>query len=114
MGLQTDGRLVRQEAVRGFGSTDGRRDGSGRLHADPSVPRVARLRLPGLEERLAGHSGLRGDGVCFRQATELHLHEGLETRFLVFVMLKQLKMTFFGLFDHIGPSCQSGVWFLLA
>lgn len=79
MVFQTDGRLVPQEAVRWFGSIDGRRDGPGRLHADPSVPRVARLRLPGLEERLTGHSGLCGDGVCFRQATELHLNEGSGT-----------------------------------
>lgn len=38
---------------------------------------MAWLRLPGLEERLAGNSGIRGDGVCVRQAEKLHLHEGL-------------------------------------
>lgn len=55
---------VTQEAVWRDWAADGRRDRLGRLPHDSSVPRVAGLRLPGLEERLAGHSGIRGDGVC--------------------------------------------------
>lgn len=74
----TDGPLVQQEAVRGAGPADRRRDRPGQLPADSRARRVAGLRLPGLEERLAGDSGIRGDGVRVRQAEELHLHEGLQ------------------------------------
>lgn len=69
---------VTQEAVWRDGAADGRCDRLGRLPNDSSVPRVARLRLPGLEERHAGHSGIRGDGVCLWQTAELHLHEGVD------------------------------------
>lgn len=77
-GGRLTGCLLTQEAVWRDGPADGRRDRPGRLLDDPSVPRVAGLRLPGLEERLAGHSGIRGNGVCFRQAAQLHLHEGAD------------------------------------
>lgn len=69
---------VTQEAVWRDGAADGRRDWLGRLPHDSSVPRVAGLRLPGLEERLTGHSGIHGDGVCLWQTAELHLHEGVD------------------------------------
>lgn len=78
------GRFTQQEAVRGAWPADGRRGWPGRLPVDPREAGVVRLRLPGLEERLTGNSGIRGDGVRVRQAEELHLHEGLSSCFVSF------------------------------